>query len=605
MNILIIYLICNIFTGLFIKKRGLSCGLTGYCGKYPADKNALKIIALFNEERGKDSCGIFSEGQVIKGWAGNNPRISDLFKEKDIPMTGVGWNNIVIHTRKSTVGSHSAENCHPYEYSDPENQRIMWLVQNGTVENMTALCQEVGLDYKDYSTDTMGMGAIIYKTGNFDVFSKYKGAGAFMCWDNIELNTMWVYKGTAGGNEERPLYLWKDEKRQGIYMSSLIEPLQIISGGNGEIQTFEGNYLYKIVDGVLKEKILINRKAELHPAYRPPVPTFIDRLSTKGKSIFTNNGAFGDRAYWKMGRFWRSGNLLNGEQEISVNSGYFKSKKNRNKRKHNEIYKMFYFYNGIMLKDEASYNTLLNKITNERSVYAYELSSLVGFPFPMSKVDYQKNIKDRLPNYVYIKNVTEYENTWYGDFKNMVNANFCMQIPFTLDKPIYLQFKRVTYAPTNSLELFDIITENIQAQLEFEKAEATPRLPHTTINKNLTLPVTRGIPKEASGVNPPKSVEESLPEYLKDVEEAEIIEWPLEEEINLLKEDFLIFIDEAKEQIDRFKEDVEILSETQFPTDKIKAAIDLFGRMVNSFKTSITFTKLISEINENSQNSSR
>ena len=402
----------------------------------------IKIIALFNESRGKDSCGIFANGKVVKGWKGSLPLISNLLQTEDIP-TSKTWRNVIIHTRKSTVGSDTADNCHPFEYKEKKNK--MWLAQNGTVTNCTELCAEVGLDYKNYNVDSQAIGAIIFKEGNCKVFQKYKGYGAFLFCDNINKNTMWVYKGAAGDEEERPLFYWYGE--EGMYISSMREPLDIISGGKGVIYTFSNNTLIKVVDGVISGRTQLNRVASLHGDFNKHHTgmynqgytaqgqksfDYFHKLSEYGKDYFNKNYNVGKRVYWRFGRFFQSGHLLTGVVSLSNKQGFLKASKVKLQK--GEKFEEFYFYKGIMMRDRISMNTMLNekRLSYQtcsdaalHAIFPFCSSNLTNFNANLTNTDYRKDCG--------------FMNTWY-----CVPSSRKIDIPFCEDNPHTLIFDKVS-----------------------------------------------------------------------------------------------------------------------------------------------------------------
>jgi len=135
------------------------CGIVGYAGNNDA------IEALYTgleklEYRGYDSCGaaITSDnhrdkdgGNAILYWhhLGAPSEVTDIPHAKDDPM----WESScgIAHTRWATHGDVSIKNAHPHH----SNNKDIFVVHNGVIENYQEIKNELGLQYTFYSdTDT-------------------------------------------------------------------------------------------------------------------------------------------------------------------------------------------------------------------------------------------------------------------------------------------------------------------------------------------------------------------------------------------------------------------------------------------------------------------
>lgn len=381
------------------------CGLTAYNGLKPADPDKLKIIAIFNETRGKHSCGIFSGGKLGYGHEGNKLEYISDYLQKNEVVINKDWRNVMIHTRAATIGAKTLEGCHPFEYK--RGNKRFFFMHNGTITNWKDLVKEADLVPEDYISDSKGMGAIVFKEGNCKVFQKYKGAGAFIFCDNQDKNTMWVYRGSAGDKEERPLFCWFDKKNQGIYISSLLTPLKIISGGD-EVKYFTGNTLHKITNGVIVESTKLSRDEKLHEYYKPvnfhqPYhrnqafgyggenawdSDFDNGIFTvEADKFFNQSTSQGTKVVWSKGRYWRNGHLLSGVFEISSIQHLTLPKKSD--LLPNETVSEYYFLEGVMLTDKAAYEQLRGDMLKGNFPYLYPLCNAGLFKIAFTLEPYQ------------------------------------------------------------------------------------------------------------------------------------------------------------------------------------------------------------------------
>jgi len=107
------------------------CGIFGAIGDYHTEK--LKVLALLNESRGKDSYGyyngrlIFRAAEPIRASLG-----SKIFALKNKGKYLLG------HTRFATMGSVKTANAHPFHYGNIVG------AHNGCLSNLEELCETYG-----------------------------------------------------------------------------------------------------------------------------------------------------------------------------------------------------------------------------------------------------------------------------------------------------------------------------------------------------------------------------------------------------------------------------------------------------------------------------
>lgn len=209
------------------------CGITGFIGKSKANPDLLKILMLYNQERGEDSAGMFQNELLSRmmGKASDN-----LLLQYNVEPSEY----FIGHTRKASFGSSkNIDNAHPFQFG-----RIVG-AHNGTLTNTYAL-------EKKYDINEDIDSKVIFKrlsTGNLDVLSDFNGAAAIIYY-NIDEKCMYVFR-----NSERPLF--RGKRDEGMYISSIESSLKCIGCTN--IKEFQEDYLYKIEKGEIKETKKIKR----------------------------------------------------------------------------------------------------------------------------------------------------------------------------------------------------------------------------------------------------------------------------------------------------------------------------------------------------------
>ena len=268
--------VANYAIGKYIFKLkapgALFCGLFGYCGDVPANPDKIKILGLFNQDRGEDSCGISVDDIVYKGIGVDSKwnKFIQTIKLDSLIENTTENNTIIGHCRKSTIGAHTKENAHPFEiFKDPnDTDPTLIFAHNGQIRNWVDLCKEYGVDTKPINVDSLGLGSILAKDKeNIKVFKEYKGFGAFMFYvatEAADKDQLYIFKGSSKEytngitKEERPLFYWQVPDANQVYVSSLKEALLAIGGDEETVKPFETNKLILIKKGkfvALKDKI--------------------------------------------------------------------------------------------------------------------------------------------------------------------------------------------------------------------------------------------------------------------------------------------------------------------------------------------------------------
>lgn len=442
--LLIGLLISSIFN--FRRKTGvLYCGVFGACMDprfmSPAAVSAviakIKILGLFNQERGKDSCGIFANNVIEKGIE-KEKKWSDFVEEKQIPNPSNKTGNFVFigHTRMSTIGTHSEANAHPFLIDDD-----FVLAHNGVIHNIRTLTNKY--DLKDnYVVDSNGLAFLIARHG-YKILNEYEGYAALLMTRISEPNSIWIYHGssknTSAGQpvEERPLFTM--QTREGIYISSLASALKVISeNSKDQIRTVEHNVVQKITNGhVTKAKFQVEREennvytSRVHVSspnstanssnrgscsvaatqttrnfmgtkldVAPPPLIWYENLPQRAEAYGLMTGVFFHKGrYWKINGMTSEITLMHGGVWIGKDGVIDDTITN---------YRNEWFYNGVYMKNEKAFNELTNnrEISNPWSNPAQIMSRFAEYPVVNTKAEVAKLSNSSVDSmkYRYFKN---------------------------------------------------------------------------------------------------------------------------------------------------------------------------------------------------------
>ena len=362
------------------------CGFNGALNKKP-NLDSLKILGILNEERGKDSAGIVLNNVIHK--KGNKTTFRELVEDFKFNKNLVRG-NVMIHTRAATIGSLIDENAHPYLFEE-EGKPSMIFMHNGTIKNIDDLVKEYEVNVDGYLTDSRKLGKIIYE-GHLDVLKKYTGAASicFYYLDNPE--SMYLWNGASQKSDNKYYY------ERGLYYTVLANKVMYFSSQKNHLKNALNspeiilpvpyNTLCTFEKGELVNTVKYDRSHMRFNEYPYPFSSDVKTLP----AVYAGYAGYGEQNNYAQSIWPFSGRGLD---LTIVNNSYiaefstleyftkcvlpghifFNGQKyvisldNKKLETVNGIYKLnnvgqissknsnlFYFLDGVMMKDEKSYN---------------------------------------------------------------------------------------------------------------------------------------------------------------------------------------------------------------------------------------------------------
>lgn len=379
----------------------LSCGITAFCGSVPADPNIIKMIMMFNMERGEDSTGWAVNNRITK----DTEKVSKFLTMHNLETSEEDENyTVVAHARKSSSGAKfNKDLAHPFGiYSsgvEKKNYDLI-LAMNGTLDNTDLISDAFEIEYKTGTdSDTKVLSKAMAKLGEKEyikVLEGYSGTATLVFYNPKYKNTLMVYKDPL-----RTLFYWKKSEVE-MYISSMEEPLVAVGALKEEIIPFESEMLYRIVKGkIVKESKIIrtplrpkakystlhtsvsrfNRRDEQYegicgyPLNGPPQKSFeFSRLDDLTISIKpeekkkSHHRQRGNVVYVINDKYYRNGHPIESGFYWITKSGKVKDYPTDEEKKHAGIRKC-YFINGLLCKNEDEYNKIIKKCSDENEVF--------------------------------------------------------------------------------------------------------------------------------------------------------------------------------------------------------------------------------------------
>jgi glucosamine 6-phosphate synthetase-like amidotransferase/phosphosugar isomerase protein len=257
------------------RTNNLFCGLIGYSGKVPFEELRFKMLYLYNESRGADSCGLYLHSNETK-----TPIAERIVREEGrasevlVNVYNIGGSmNAIGHTRHATRGLKTKENAHPFYFPEEGDKKCIIGAHNGTISNDYDLRDKFGKSYADYTVDSKLLIKLLQEADTYSSILSLLGDEHNAVLFTRDDGTLYAFR-----MKDRPLYRGvlyaKSDKGStdkktplGMYISSMETSLYAIGCEN--IKEFKENYLYTIENGEIDSQVLVKRD----PYRKPTVPT--------------------------------------------------------------------------------------------------------------------------------------------------------------------------------------------------------------------------------------------------------------------------------------------------------------------------------------------
>jgi len=261
----LIQIIININSS--VKSTAFSCGLAGFYPKKGKKVNIDKLFLLgvMNEERGTDSTGLSIGGTRFTGVKDDKKCRDFIIKIRDeVKNIDLTDQPCILHTRKSTIGFHNEDNCHPFIVTNTNDPNYYFsLAHNGVINNTKEIKDKFLTNIpnveKHLNIDSHYMLLSLFNSFNGkcdekEVLEFYKGNAALLYYDSN--GTFKVWKGGSNNIEERPMYYI--ETNEGWYFCSIQNSLKLVFNRNITIE-LSNNELLTFYNNKLQSSVILKR----------------------------------------------------------------------------------------------------------------------------------------------------------------------------------------------------------------------------------------------------------------------------------------------------------------------------------------------------------
>lgn len=391
-SITLIFILIRLFINLITENRSniLVCGIFAYCGEESPSIDKLKILGLFNDDRGGDGIGISVDDDITKTaktfhwdkWILNN----------DLPEPQL-HNTFIGHTRKSTKGGvMNSDYNHPFDING------MIGCHNGTIYNTKELKRNYNVE-KNIDLDSYILLDIMSRYPNDipNILENYQGKAVLVWYFKEDPNRLFVFKGAAGNTEERSVFYYQTDS--GIYISSIKDSLYAVGGNSENVFSFEPNKITIINNGKIENtKYKVNRPY-LSSTYDNNFRSDFGYDEIFQQNVTSNSGypksntavdGYGnlihkepveveaDEVYFCKTRYWRNGHLLHGLYIIntytrkveyeSVNNKQFNKEVKKLTEAENKYKDAVAFFHGVKLDKTSRFFECQKQFTSARLI---------------------------------------------------------------------------------------------------------------------------------------------------------------------------------------------------------------------------------------------
>lgn len=401
LKISLLFLLYNVFSpflfklfGLKVSTSAMNCGLIGYCGAVPANPADIKMLMMFNMERGTDGTGWAINNVITK----DTERVSKFLSQHPLEISKDDANyTIIAHARNTSSGYKTSKTLvHPFGIykggQEKENYDLI-LAMNGTLKNHELLCDKYEVPWKMWeNSDTEVISKMMAKLGEKEykvILETYEGCMNLLFFSPKFPNTLMVYK-----DPERTLFAWNKKEDQ-MYISSIAESLYTIGATKEDVVEFDNEVLYRINKGKITKRDTIVRiplkkevKSTYHnrnlgiqqgmgmgsyqDAYDSTYYNDKDEIKlgdllkkSENKEAHRNKD---NRVYICLDRYFRNGHIIDGLYILNSKGEIFDPQVHKESEK-STLFRECWILNGYLCTDRKSYASLYKKCSPDNGTF--------------------------------------------------------------------------------------------------------------------------------------------------------------------------------------------------------------------------------------------